>query len=258
MVAMASRKRDKDGRYMEGDEMRRMDGDMEMLRMNESADMRRMDGDMEMRRRRDGRGRYMAGDDGDRMAWREPHIPPYATPENRRMAENRMRDRNVVNIRDYQDRRQIGFAPRSDDDEEDEMRQYGRRYNPDRPKMIHGAGREPEHRMGMAEGDDTHLSREDAEMWVESMRDADGKRGGRWTFEEIERYAPNFGVKQEEVIDFFAVLNALYTDYGKVAKKFGFDRMEVWAEMAKAFIHDKDAEPGKVKLYYECITKKEE
>lgn len=69
---------------------------------------------------------------------------------------------------------------------------------------------------------------------------------------------PNFGVQREEVIDFYAVLNALYTDYGKVAQKYGFDRMEVWAELAKAFIHDKDAEPGKVKTYYECIAQKEE
>lgn len=142
--------------------------------------------------------------------------------------------------------------------EGDEMRQYGRRYTPDRPKMMHGAGHEAEHRMGMAEGDDMHLSREDAEKWVESMQDADGKRGGRWTFEEIERYAPNFGVKHDEIVDFFAVLNALYTDYSKVAKKFGFDRMEVWAELAKAFIHDEDAEPGKVKTYYESIAKKGE
>lgn len=243
MVAMASRKRDENGRYMEGEEMRRMDGDMEM------------------RRRRDSRGRYMEGDDGDRMAWREPHIPPYATPENRRMADtpsSKMRDRNVVNIRDYQDRRQIGFVPRNDDDEEDEMRQYGRRYNPDRPKMMYGAGHEAEHRMGMAEGDGMHLSREDAEKWVESMKDADGKRGGRWTLEEIERYAGNYGIGRDEVVDFYAALNALYTDYGKVARKYGFDKMDVWAEMAKAFIHDKDAEPGKVKTYYECIAKKGE
>lgn len=249
MVAMASRKRDENGRYMEGDDMRRMGNDHST----------RMGDDTEMRRRRDDRGRYMEGDEENRMTWREPHRPPYSAPENRRMADNpsKMRDRNVINIRDYQDRRQIGFVPRSDD-EEDEMRKYGRRYDPDRPAMHHGAVREAEHRMGMAEVDDMHLSREDAEMWVESMKDADGKRGGRWTFEEIERYAGNYGIGRDEVVDFYAVLNALYTDYGKVARKYGFDKMDVWAEMAKAFIHDKDAEPGKVKTYYECIAKKGE
>lgn len=250
MVAMASRKRDENGRYSEGEEMRRMDGDRYMGNDHST----RMGDEPEMRRRRDDRGRYMDGGEENRMAWREPHSPPYSALENRRMTDTRMRDRNVVNIRDYQDRRQIGFVPRSDD-EEDEMRKYGRRYDPNRPAMHHGADREAETRMGMAEGDDEHLSRDEAEKWVESMQGADGKRGGRWTLEEIERYAPNFGVQRDEIIDFYAVLNALYTDYSKVAKKFGFDRMEVWAELAKAFIHDKDAEPGKVKTYYERIAK---
>ena len=172
----------------------------------------------------------------------------------------RMRDSNIVNIRDYQDRRQIGFAPRMDDDEEDrEMRQYGRRYDPDRPQMHHGMMQERHQRMGGAEGAEAkHLTREEAENWVDSMQGADGKRGGRWTLKEIEQYAGNFGVHGDEVVEFFAVLNALYTDYGKVARKYGFDRMEVWADLAKSFMHDKDAESGKVKMYYECIAKKDE
>jgi hypothetical protein len=90
----------------------------------------------EMRRRRDSRGRYMEGDEGSRMTyeapdsayrpWPEPHIPPYSAPENNMPS----RDRNVINIRDYQDKRRlIGFS----NEEGSEMRQYGRRYDPDRP-----------------------------------------------------------------------------------------------------------------------------
>lgn len=265
MVAMASRKRDDKGRYMDG------------------SDDRRMDESTEMRKRRDSNGRYMTAETrmmDDRPQahyWPEPHIPPYLEDAGMRVREAQhphalhdggrmdgrpsMRDSNIVNIRDYQDRRLIGFRPggiRSDDDDDDEeteMRQYGRRYDPDRPVMHHGAGHEGETHMGMTEGDDEHLTRDKAEKWVKGMQGADGKRGGRWTYEEIERYAPNFGVQREEIVDFYAVLNALYTDYGKVAKKYGFDRMEVWAELAKAFMHDADAEPGKVKMYYECIAK---
>lgn len=234
---------------------------MKMLAMAKAT---RMGDEPEMRRRRDSRGRYMEGGDGSSMTygrtesayrpWPDPHIPPSS-----RMGDtpSRMRDRNVVNFRDYQDRRRIGFVPNmeDDDEEETEMRKYGRRYDPDRPVMHHGASHEGETHMGMAEGDDEHLAREKAEKWVKGMQGADGKRGGRWTYEEIERYAPNFGIQREEIVDFYAVLNALYTDYGKVAKKYGFDRMEVWAELAKAFMHDSDAEPGKVKTYYECIAK---
>ncbi|MBR3765041.1 MAG: hypothetical protein IKK57_10905 [Clostridia bacterium] len=300
MVAMSSRKRDEDGRYMESEELRRMGND-HMTRMgghgremDDRPEMRRRrddrgrfmegEGDMrmgndhsthmggydrpenrmdtpEMRRRRDSRGRYMEGEDGQRMAydgnraamrpWPEPHIPPYG--------DARMRDSNVVNIRDYQDRRRIiGFESAEDDDGGADMRQYGRRYDPDRQsaRMHYGKQEQGHHQMGYAEGDEERLTAEEAEEWVRGMMSEDGKKGGRWELQDVKKYAGNYGVKPEEVVEFFAVLNALSTDYGKVAKKFGVDRMEFWAEMAKAFMHDKDAQPGKVKLYYECIAKK--
>lgn len=219
----------------------------------------------EMRRRRDSRGRYMEGGMDTRMEgdmayrpWPEPHIPPYSKPESR-MEDGRTRDRNVINFRDYMDRRQIGFVPRMDDEEDDrEMRQYGRRYDPDRPAMHHGEERNAEHHMGMAEASGNGLTREEAEKWVRGMKSEDGKTGARWELRDVQKYAGNYGVKDDEVIEFYAVLNALASDYGKVARKYGVDRMEFWAEMAKAFMHDKDAVPNKVRMYYECIAKKDE
>ena len=219
----------------------------------------RMD-ELEMRRKRDSRGRYM--EDDSRMEeyrpWPEPHMPPYLdrTNDDRRMAESPMRDRNIVNIRDYQDKRRIGFGMnRMEDDEEDEdMRQYGRRYNPDRMTMGHSEHHS--YMMGGAEGDGEHLTRDEAEKWVRGMKSEDGKTGGRWPLNEIKQYAGNFGIHdEEEIIEFFAVMNALYTDYCKVAKKYGVDKVDFWADLAKAFMHDKDAGEGKVKKYYECIAK---
>lgn len=280
MVAMAGRKRDERGRYMDGDGENRMNGDYG--RMNDSP---------EMRRRRDSRGRYMDGGEDSRMEyegnqgrygrmeqvggsahyWPEPHIPPYLNrPESRddrRMNDRpyEMRDRNIVNIRDYQDRRNIGFRQNRMEDDEDEeeleMRQYGRRYEPDRPKMHHGSERRQEHTMGHSEGHGggEHLTREEAEEWVDGMHGADGSKGGRWKLPEIKQYAGNFGIQGEEkIIEFFAVMNAMYTDYCKVAKKFGVDKVEFYADLAKAFMDDKDAMPGKVKTYFECIAMKGE
>lgn len=281
MVAAASRRDDR-GRYADGNDNRRMEGNynrMEAQEMNYS----RMNEGPEMRRRRDSRGRYMEDEGGARMAyegnqgrmehggnashyrpWPEPHIPPYLDKpdmrEDRRMETPvHMRDRNIVNIRDYQDRRRIGFGEsrmEDDDDEEEDMRHYGRRYNPDRMSM--GGSSRQSHQMGRAdyEGDDVHLSREEAEKWVKGMKSEDGKTGGRWPLHEIKQYAGNFGIQgEEEIIEFFAVMNALYTDYCKVAKKFGVDKVDFWVELAKAFMHDKDAGEGKVKKYYECIAK---
>lgn len=268
MLAMAKvtkeqpemRRRDERGRYIEGDGDMRMGNDHSTRMGGYDRPENRMDGP-EMRRRRDSRGRYMEGDDGQRMAydgnraamrpWPEPHIPPYG--------DARMRDSNVVNIRDYQDKRRIGFESVTDDEDGGaDMRQYGRRYDPDRQsaRMHYGKQEQGHHQMGYAEGDEEHLTAEEAEEWVRGMKPEDGKKGGRWELQDIRRYAENYGVMPDEVVEFYAVLNALATDYGKVAKKFGVDRMEYWAEMAKAFMHDKDAKPGKVKLYYECIAKK--
>lgn len=227
-------------------------------------------GGAEMRRRRDSRGRYMEGGDGGRMEhdggaqayrpWPEPHIPPYLDgPGMTSERPSQMRDSNVVNIRDYQDRRRIGFGMTSDDVEDGgaQMRQYGRRYDPNRPPRMHyGSQTQGRQEMGRSEGSDHHLTRDEAEEWVRGMEAEDGRKGGRWMLQEIQQYAGNYGIHgEQQVIEFFAVLNALASDYGKVAQKFGVDKMDFWAEMAKAFIHDKDAVPGKVKTYFECIAK---
>lgn len=140
-----------------------------------------------------------------------------------------------------------------------EMRQYGRRYDPDRMSAYEAPQKRQE--MGHAEGyeDDDHLTREQAEKWVRGMKSEDGKTGARWPYEEIKRYAANFGIQgEEQVVEFFAIMNALYSDYCKVAKKYGVDKTDFWADLAKAFIHDKDAKSGKVKMYYECIAEHDE
>lgn len=262
------RRRDDRGRFMEGD--MRMDNDhsthmggYDRMEGNYS----RMDNEPEMRRRRDSRGRYMEDEEGPRMAydgnaamrpWPDPHIPPYLDRPGMNDGEaGRMRDRNIVNIRDYQDKRQIGFG--MNDERGREMRQYGRRYNPDRMSMYEAPERQ-KHQEGRAEHqEDGRLTREEAEEWVKGMKSEDGKTGGRWPYQEIKQYASNFGIHgEEEVVEFFAVMNALATDYGKVARKYGVDKVDFWADLAKAFIHDKDAVPDKVRVYYECIAKKDE
>lgn len=263
--------------------MGKMSPGMRMLAMTKATqggNQMTMGNSPEMRLRRDSRGRYMEQDGGSRMAyegdhgrmeyggneaayrpWPEPHVPPYLDRpdmrDSRQMNDGPMRDRNVVNIRDYQDKRRIGFGMnRMEDGEEDaEMRQYGRRFNPDRMNIGQSTHRPQE--MGYAEEDDEdRLTKEEAEKWVKGMKSEDGRHGGRWPYQEIKQYAGNFGIQGEDkVVEFYAVMNALYTDYCKVAKKYGVDKVDFWADLAKAFMHDKDAGEGKVKKYYEYIAK---
>ena len=43
-------------------------------------------------------------------------------------------------------------------------------------------------------------------------------------------------------------------DYCKIAKKYGVDRPEYYAELTKAWLEDKDAVPEKAGLYYKYIV----
>jgi hypothetical protein len=60
---------------------------------------------------------------------------------------------------------------------------------------------------------------------------------------------------EKEVADYYALLNAMYTDYCAVAKKYGVDRSEFYFDMARAFLHDDDAVPDKLRVYMEHIAK---
>lgn len=209
-------------------------------RMGDGGRMSMMDAP-EMRRRRDSRGRYMEDEGGSRMAyegnqdayrpWPEPHMPPYLD-----RPESRMRDRNVVNIRDYQDKRRIGFGEN---------------------RMHHGEGKggqkvEAGGTFWMApQGGHEKLTREKAEKWVRNMHGDDPKsRGGMWSYEDAKKLAEERGLPTEgqEMIDFYVVLNMVYTDYCKVAKEHGVDTEDYYADLAEAWLYDRDARPPTEKL----------
>lgn len=52
------------------------------------------------------------------------------------------------------------------------------------------------------------------------------------------------------------MMNAMYSDYAAVAKKFGVTSPEFYACMAKAWMEDKDAKEDKTALYYRYIVEK--
>lgn len=56
-------------------------------------------------------------------------------------------------------------------------------------------------------------------------------------------------------LDFYATMNMMYSDYCKVAEKFGINGIDFYAEMAKAFLLDKDAGPHKLENYYWHVVK---
>lgn len=106
------------------------------------------------------------------------------------------------------------------------------------------------------------MSHKDIEKWKKHMKNQDGTMGEHFKKEQVMQAARQIGVNPEEYGEhiFPLVMNMMYSDYCAVAKKFGLDRPDFYAELAKAFLNDKDfgGEPEeKVWLYYKCISEQE-
>lgn len=145
-------------------------------------------------------------------------------------------------------RNQIGFAPNDEMSSGYRMNaEYNRIYEldhmPGRMDRSHGyaAGIQPfDHQIAM--------------QWTQKMQNEDGSKGPHWAMDQVKPYMEQVGAKSDHV-EFWAIMNAMYSDYVKVLKKYGLDRPEVYADLAKAWIEDKDAMPDKAALYYEYIVK---
>lgn len=108
---------------------------------------------------------------------------------------------------------------------------------------------------GHSGSDKQPMNREKAQQWVRKMKNADGSTGEHWSFDQTYQLMKQRNIDCDPA-EFYATMNMLWSDYGKVAEKFGLTGVEFWAELSKAFLMDKDAEDEKLMLYYECIVKK--
>lgn len=119
-----------------------------------------------------------------------------------------------------------------------------------------------QHMMGRSSYDEEPMefNREVAEHWVRGMKNEDKAHpiGGKWTPEMLKPMAKKYNVPTEgkEFWEFYAMTNAMYSNFSEVAKKFGVTSPEFFVCMAKAWMDDKDAEPDNTALYYEYIVKK--
>lgn len=75
--------------------------------------------------------------------------------------------------------------------------------------------------------------------------------------EQTEQIMRQTGIDAEPA-EFYAVLNAVYSDFGKVAKKHKCDTVEFYVDMAKAWLNDKDAVKHKAAAYYECVVRRKD
>ena len=103
------------------------------------------------------------------------------------------------------------------------------------------------------------MTRDDAEAWAAHMVNEDGTTGGYWSEYQTTPLAAAFGISPDHVSDaeWNVTMNMMYSDYCMVASKYGVNNAEFFADMARAFPFDKDAEgPGeKLAAYYHSVVK---
>ena len=99
------------------------------------------------------------------------------------------------------------------------------------------------------------MSLETAKQWTSQMRNEDGTTGPHWTLDQTKQIMAQRKLSFSPA-EFFATLNMIYSDFSPVIKKHGLGgSLDFYVDMAKSFLDDKDALPGKLSNYYNYIVK---
>lgn len=91
--------------------------------------------------------------------------------------------------------------------------------------------------------------------WVDHMENADGTTGPHWSRHEAEVIRAKYGIASAGDVDFYVVLNMMYSDYCTAAAQAGASTVELFARMTEAFLTDPDAQPDKLGRYYRYIAR---
>lgn len=147
-----------------------------------------------------------------------------------------------------------GEDPWEDEEEKREKRKKKREREEKGRKAIKAGGT---FWMGEEEDEDEPITKEEAEKWVKHMKGEDSK-GEKWSMEDLKAVAQKNGIPidGEKFLEFYVMMNAMYTDYGEVAKKYNINNPDFFAALTKAWMNDKDATENKTKKYFEKIVKK--
>lgn len=100
-----------------------------------------------------------------------------------------------------------------------------------------------------------HFNEEHARHAVGMMKNEDGTKGPHWTVEETTSIANQLGINltsgKHNKWDWYVAMNMIYSDFYKaVVAMTGSASTKYFAELAKAWVTDKDAPDGKMWHYY--------
>ena len=127
------------------------------------------------------------------------------------------------------------------------------RYSESPYRMNREKGYDPSMKEGYKESHGKkELSDEELKSWVKEMHNEDGSTGEKYNVEQTTALAKQHGVVLGDEVsehEWWAAVNAMYSDYCKTAKKYGIDKPDYYADLAKDFLFDEDAVEAKEKLY---------
>lgn len=95
----------------------------------------------------------------------------------------------------------------------------------------------------------------DARKWTAHMENTDDTTGPHWPVAQTTAVMVSKGYHYDPAV-WYAAMNMVYSDYFSVAKKHGINTVEFYADMAEAFLDDKDAggPEEKISAYYHYIA----
>lgn len=109
-------------------------------------------------------------------------------------------------------------------------------------------------------GGSDDFTRADAEAWCAKMVNEDGTVGPHWTVDQTTAVAESVGVIFDQLSPWcwWAAMCMMYSDYCGVANRYGVGTAEFYADMAKAFLFDRDAGGPRAKMaaYYHGIAER--
>lgn len=245
MMVEKARRESQDNRYRHDESMEnryRYDGDMENRRTRKvdiGYEETRGGYEPESRnRRRYKNGRFAPRQDGGSMEM-ENTMPWYDDPQRRydwpRQEDHGMESRYRMND---EGTRMVGFDGRTKGYETTNT--MGGQKGREDPQTGHA---------GTMSHGRKQLDQKTAKEWVQEM-------GECFTMEETMEALKKRKCKCEP-LEFWVIVNAMKSDYPKLAAKYGVDHMDFYADMAVEWLEDRDAKPGKAMNYYNYVVKHE-
>lgn len=217
--------------------------------------------DMEMRRGRDSRGRYTSvrsayepemarrrRSDGTYMRYdsrevEDRYLPPYGEP-----MYDREREESTPKMH------RIGFSVGG---EMERLPEIGHEYKTD---ATYRTGDEMANKTATAQkgygmGEEVMpLTKETAMEWMQSLENADNTHGPHWNMNQTNTVMAQYKL-QGDPLEWYVVLNMMYSDYCAVAKKLNVNNLDFYVCMAKAFLNDQDSIGDKLSAYYTYVVR---